>query len=204
MSAAERREQILAVTKGVADAEGFHAISLERIAREAGITRPIVYQHFGDLNGLLTALVEEEGQAALAQLDNVTPAGPLGEDPVEELLSALRSYLEAVASDPARWRLVLMPPEGSPPVLRERIAEGRGAVVAQLAEYAAPFLRPGGSPQSASPDIELTALWMSMLSDDAARLLLTEPEKYPIDRQIAHTRWLLQRISPGAAVPRAD
>ena len=35
-----------------------------------------------------------------------------------------------------------------------------------------------------------------MLSDDAARLLLTEPERFPIDRQIAHTRWLLQRIAP--------
>ena len=38
-----------------------------------------------------------------------------------------------------------------------------------------------------------------MLSDDAARLLLTEPEKYPIERQIAHTRWLLSRIAPGGA-----
>ena len=76
MSAAERRAQILAVTKGLADAEGFHAISLERVAREAGITRPIVYQHFGDLDGLLTALVETEGEAALAQLAEILPAGP--------------------------------------------------------------------------------------------------------------------------------
>ena len=35
-----------------------------------------------------------------------------------------------------------------------------------------------------------------MLSDDAARLLLTEPERFPIERQIAHMRWLLRRIDP--------
>jgi AcrR family transcriptional regulator len=196
MSADERRRQILAVTKRLADAEGFHALSLERVAREAGITRPIVYQHFGDLNGLMAALVETESEAALAQLANVTPRGPLGDDPVEELLAALRAYLEAVQAEPARWRLVLMPPEGSPQILRQRIAEGRAAVVAQLAEFAAPVLRPGGDPAAASPDLELTALWMSMLSDDAARLLLTEPDRFPIDRQIEHTRWLLQRIAP--------
>lgn len=197
MSAAERRDQILEVTKRVADNEGFHAISLERVAREAGISRPIVYQHFGDLNGLLNALVEREGEAALRQLDEILPAGPLGEDPVADLIAALRGYLEAVAAEPTRWRLVLMPPQGAPAVLREKIAEGRNAVVAQIAEFAAPVLQPGDDESASSPDIEMTALTMSMLSDDAARLLLTEPERFPIERIVEHTRWLLGQITPG-------
>ena len=40
--------------------DGFHAVSIEAVAREAGITRPIVYGHFDDLGGLLEALVERE------------------------------------------------------------------------------------------------------------------------------------------------
>src|SRR5436190_2175824 len=49
MSGAERREQLLDATKSIVDERGFHAASIEAVAREAGITRPVVYGHFGDL-----------------------------------------------------------------------------------------------------------------------------------------------------------
>ena len=55
MSASERREQLLDVTKEVVGEDGFHAVSIEGVARRAGITRPVVYEHFGDLPGLLEA-----------------------------------------------------------------------------------------------------------------------------------------------------
>ena len=44
-----------------------------------------------------------------------------------------------------------MPPEGTPEILRERIAEGRAAIVAQIAEFAAPVLLPGGERHAARP-----------------------------------------------------
>ena len=68
MSGAQRREQLLDATKAIVVADGFHAVSIEAVAREAGITRPIVYGHFEDLGGLLEALVERESRRALAQL----------------------------------------------------------------------------------------------------------------------------------------
>ena len=58
MSSAERREQLLDVTKTVVGEHGWHGVSIEAIARAAGITRPIVYGHFGDLSGVLVALLE--------------------------------------------------------------------------------------------------------------------------------------------------
>src|SRR3954447_9530979 len=73
MTAEERREQLLDATKAIVDRSGFHAVSIEAVAREAGITRPIVYGHFRDLAGLLEALVEREGDRALAQLDELLP-----------------------------------------------------------------------------------------------------------------------------------
>ena len=75
---------------------GFHAVSIEAVAREAGITRPIVYGHFGDLPGLLEALVEREGARALAQLATVLPTDLDDGRPARALLAALRGYLEAV------------------------------------------------------------------------------------------------------------
>src|SRR5918999_4590373 len=134
MSAGERREQLLDATKSIVAERGFHAVSIEAVARRAGITRPVVYGHFKDLPGLLEALVIRESERALAQLDEVLPRDLSAGDPREALLSGLRGYLEAVQADPTTWRLVLMPPEGAPAILREQIERGRDAVVAQLAE----------------------------------------------------------------------
>ena len=78
MSAAERREQLLDVTKEIVGEEGFHAVSIEAVARRAGITRPVVYGHFDDLAGLLEAMVDREGSARSAQLADDPPDPPAG------------------------------------------------------------------------------------------------------------------------------
>jgi AcrR family transcriptional regulator len=193
LSGAERREQLLDATKQIVGEQGFHAVSIEAVARRAGITRPVVYGHFGDLQGLLEAMVDREGARALAQLAEILPSKlHAGAGPRENLVAGLRGYLEAVRADPVTWRLVLMPTEGAPAVLRERIGAGRDAVVATLAEVVGPGLGPGG----ASPDPALTARMLSATADEAARLMLTDPQGYPIERLVAHAEWVLARLSP--------
>src|SRR3954447_26088492 len=123
MTAEQRREQLLDATKAIAVQDGFHAVSIEAVARRAGITRLIVYGHFADLGGLLEALVERESLRALTQLP----------DSFDDLLQALTAYLAAVRTDPDTWKLVLVPQEGAPRLLHERIAAGRAAVVERLA-----------------------------------------------------------------------
>src|SRR5436190_17972232 len=113
MHAAAGREQLLDVTKRIVSEDGFHAVSIEAVAREAGISRPIVYGHFQDLRGLLQALVDREGARALEQLGQVLPHDLAQGDPGVRLLGALRGYLEAVRVDPQTGRLVHMPPEGA-------------------------------------------------------------------------------------------
>src|SRR5437879_244715 len=103
MSAPERREQLLDVTRAIVGEEGFHAVSIEAVARRAGISRPIVYGHFDDLPGLLTAMLEREGARALGQLADVLPRELSGREPRGALLAALRGYLEAVRADPVTW-----------------------------------------------------------------------------------------------------
>jgi AcrR family transcriptional regulator len=179
MKAPARREQLLDAAKAVVADEGFHAVSIEAVARRAGITRPIVYRHFPDLPALLDALVVRETARALEQLVEFMPSELAG-DPREGLLDTLRAYLRAVESDPVTWRLVLVPPEGAPVLLRTRIAAGRAAVVKQLAGAAA-----------GSPDPELTARALSAVADEAARLLLADPARYTPRRILDHARWLL-------------
>ena len=177
MNAGERREQLLDATKALVAEAGFHAVSIEAVARRAGITRPIVYRHFDDLTTLLEALVERETVRALGQLREFVPRD-LGGDPREGLMAALGGYLRAVESDPVTWRLMLVPPEGAPGLLGDRIAVGRAAVISQLA----------GTIDS--PDPELTAHALSSAADEAARLLLSDPQRYPPERILVHARWL--------------
>jgi AcrR family transcriptional regulator len=197
MPAERRREQLLEVTEAIVSEQGFHAVTIEAVARRAGVTRPIVYGHFGDLDHLLAALVEREEGRAIAQLTAILPtvADAAGSgDRSELLLGALRGYLDAVRDDPVTWRLVLMPPEGAPAVLRERIARGRSAVVAHLAG----LVGPGFAPGRATPDPEMTARTLSALADEAARLVLTDPEHFPVQRILDHARWLLEQLAgPG-------
>ena len=190
LPAEERREQLLDATKAIVARNGFHAVSIEAVAREAGITRPIVYDHFRDLGGVLDALVERETTRALAQLAAVLPPDLAEGDPRELLLRALRGYLEAVRGDPGTWRLVLVTPDGAPAILRRRIAAGRAAVLDQLAEAVGPGLVPGRE----SPDPELTARILSAVADELARLLLTDSRRYPVERMVDHARWLLEQL----------
>jgi AcrR family transcriptional regulator len=187
MKAEERREQLLDVTKRMVLDHGFHAVSIEAVARRAQISRPIVYGHFGDLGGLLDALVEREAGRALGQLREFLPMDLGGGPPQAVLLGALRGYLAAARSDPDTWRLVLMPPEGAPASLRHGIARGRAAVIAQLTEA----LKPG----LPSPDPELTARMLSALADEAVRLALTEPESFGDERILRLADWLLARLA---------
>jgi len=193
MRGVERREQLLDVTKEIVGEAGFHAVSIEAVARRAGITRPVVYGHFDDLPTLLEAMIDRESTRALGQLAQILPARiEGGASAREDLLAAMRGYLEAVAADPITWNLVLMPPEGAPRALRDHITRGREAVVAALAEV----VRPGLGPGSESPDPALTARTLSAVADEAARLLLTDEAEYPVSRLIAHADWLLGQLEP--------
>jgi AcrR family transcriptional regulator len=189
-----RREQLLDVTKRIVGESGLHRVSIDRVAREAGISRPIVYEHFDDLTGLLRALLEREGARALGQLAELMPQASDTGDVVEVLLATLTGYLEAVRSEPVTWRLVLMPPEGVPEFLREGTDAARAAVVSQLAGLLDHTYAPHGGQRS--PDPELTAGSMSAVAEHWARLLLTDPERFDVERLLVHARWAIGRFAP--------
>jgi AcrR family transcriptional regulator len=187
MTGADRREQLIDTTRDLVEEQGFHAVSIDAVARRAGITRPVVYDHFPTLDALLEATLDRETERALGQLVASLPVPGAAASRSELLLRRLEAYLEVVRADPITWRLVLMPPEGAPLSLRDRITAGRRAIVAELADV----LRPELGAEGASPDPELTAYMLSALADEAARLVLTDAAHYPVARVMANARWML-------------
>jgi AcrR family transcriptional regulator len=188
LTASERREQLLEVTTRIVAEQGFQAVSIESVARRAGISRPIVYEHFGDLQGLLEAVVEREMSRAFSQVSETALTDLTEGDHRELMLESLRAFLYAVRDHPSTWRLVLMPAEGAPELLRQGLARGRTVVLAQLAQAVRPIMR-----ASESPDAELTARVLSAISDEYARLILTDPDRFTPDRLVDHARWLLDK-----------
>ena len=72
----QRREQLIDAALEVILEQGYARISIEAIARAAGITRPVVYDHFPNLNRLLHAVIEREERISLEQLAQVVPEEP--------------------------------------------------------------------------------------------------------------------------------
>ena len=188
MAGEQRREQLLDVTAELATESGFGAVTIQSVARRAGISRPIVYEHFGDLNGLLEALVQREGSRALAQVRESQLPDLASGEPIELMLESLRAYLLAVERHPTTWRLVLAPPEGAPAILRTRIARGRAAVLRDLIQAVGVGLDDG----SEGPEPELTARLLSAMADEYARLVLSDPGRYAPERLVRHARWFLE------------
>jgi hypothetical protein len=78
-------------------------------------------------------------------------------------------------------------------MLHAHITAGRSAVVAQLAAAMGPSLGSGNEP----PDPELAARMLSAFADEAARLMLTDPERYSVERILAQAAWGLGQLPPG-------
>ena len=60
MSALERRAQLIDVSRGIFAERGFDAASIEEIAAAAQISKPVVYEHFGDKESLYAIVVDRE------------------------------------------------------------------------------------------------------------------------------------------------
>lgn len=191
LTGAARREQILEVTAAIVAREGFGGVSIQAVSAAAGISRPIVYEHFGDLEGLLEALVKREMDAAMEQVAATRLRDLREGDPTELMLESLGLFLEAVGEHPDTWRLVLMPSQGAPASLRRNIQLGRAGVLEGLAHSVRDGLKPGGADP---PDPELTASILSAISDEYGRLILSDPKRYSPERLLGHARWLVEHL----------
>ncbi len=206
LPADQRREQLLDAALAISLQRGFHAVTIDGVAKEAGVTRPVVYGAFADRGALLTALADRSELRALAQLAAVFPALPdLDEDvdPDELLAAGIEAYLRAIVADPATWRVILLPPEGAPDEMRARVRLHRATMLGHLRALTDWGLALRGGP---SLDPELFARSVMTLAEGAARLVLTDPDRWPVEHFVEFTRAALAGMraptSPASSTPR--
>jgi AcrR family transcriptional regulator len=190
----QRREQLLDAALSVILAEGYRGVSVEAVAREAGVTRPVVYDHFPNLGQLLQTLIEREERYSLMQLERVVPAEPGNVHPADLLAAGVRRFLDAVASRPATWRLILLPLDGTPALVREHVETNRARTLArieQLVRWAVDRQQLAGE-----LDVELAARAIRDLGEHAGRMVLTDPERYTAERYELFAEMVMRLIWP--------
>jgi AcrR family transcriptional regulator len=94
MSANERREQLLDIGRGLFAAKGFDGTTVEEIADKAGVSKPVVYEHFGGKEGLYAVVVDREVRRLLERI-TVSLSGDHPRVLLEQAASALLAYIEA-------------------------------------------------------------------------------------------------------------
>lgn len=94
MSGQERREQLLNVGRKLFAEKGFEVVTVEEIAAKAGVSKPVVYEHFGGKEGLYAVLVDREMTYLLASIgDALTGGSPRAL--LEQAAMALFNYIDA-------------------------------------------------------------------------------------------------------------
>jgi AcrR family transcriptional regulator len=83
MPADQRRQQLFEVARERFAQQGFHATSMDEIAEAAGVTKPVLYQHFPSKRALYVELLEETGRQLLGTLAEATARAASPRDRVE-------------------------------------------------------------------------------------------------------------------------
>lgn len=187
-----RREQLLDAAIAVIVRDGYAGVSVDAIAREAGVTRPVVYGVFDGLTPLLTALLDRQEARALAQLEEaMSDDASLLTEPEEFLVNAAVRMIDAITDDPHTWRPILLAPNGTPDVVRARIDRDREQVRRQIGHLLEVGLALRAGPKL---DVEVVSHALVAVLEHFGRLLLEDPRRFETDRLVAAIRGLLNAI----------
>lgn len=110
-AAEQRRRELLEAADRVVLRDGPKA-SMNAIAAEAGITKPILYRHFGDKGGLYRALAKRHTDALLSALRAALDAPAERRQRVE---ATLDTYLAAIEARPQVYRFLMHPSDDAAP-----------------------------------------------------------------------------------------
>ena len=112
MTAAARREQLVAVGRQVFAAKGVDGTSVEEIAATAAVSKPVVYEHFGGKEGLYAVVVDRELRALTDGVTASLTAGGSDRETIERAALALLDYIEG---SPDGFRILVRDVSGTAP-----------------------------------------------------------------------------------------
>lgn len=138
----QRRRQLLQVALTVFSERGYHGASMEEIADAAGVSKPVLYQHFPGKRELYLALVDDNLDQLAARLLEALQFSTVNRTRVESMLNV---YFDFVGDQPEAYRLIFETDQMADPEIRARfegfhlgVAEAIGSVLGPNAGLSQP------------------------------------------------------------------
>jgi AcrR family transcriptional regulator len=182
-----RRPQVLDAALELFLEHGYDGTSMQAVADQAGVTKPVVYACYSSKDSLFRALLAREETRILTEIQTAFEGADLS-DPESTLIEGYTGFLRAVASSPDVYRLIFLGEGGGNAAVARRIQRGREAQIDALTVLARGWLeiregrdddsralRPGATRlTSAEATARLLGYTIAALAEAGARLLLSE------------------------------
>lgn len=175
---AQREQQLLDVAETLFIAQGYEETSIEDVARAAGVSRPIIYDHHGSKEGLYLACVKRARARYAEQLEQALSSST---DPREQIRAGAEVFFAIFEHDPQRWTVLFggsaVPLFGE---LGEQLHQLRETSIAKVAAVIQAEA-PGADPER----VDAFAHAISGVGEQLGRWWLQHPD-IPRDRIVEH------------------
>jgi AcrR family transcriptional regulator len=130
LSRAERMEQTLSVAHDLFAQRGYATVTMDEVAAAVGVTKPLLYNYFGNKERLYIACMERAGEALFAKIaESVTDAS----NPSDALNDGLRAFFDFLDCDRAAWAVLFDETSAHVGEVAGRVAEYRGRIIDMVA-----------------------------------------------------------------------
>jgi AcrR family transcriptional regulator len=178
-----RRQQLLAAAQEVFVAQGYHAAAMDDIAERAGVSKPVLYQHFPGKLELYLALLDSTSEQLVARVREALATTPENKLRVQ---LAINAYFEFVDGEGEAFRLVFESDLRNESAVRERVEATSRACMEAVADTIAADT---GVPRD---EAELLSVGLIGISELSARYWLDSARAVPKDqavRLLSHLAW---------------
>jgi AcrR family transcriptional regulator len=171
-----RRPEVLDAALKLFLVSGYDGTSMQAVADEAGVTKPVVYACFNSKDELFRALLAREEMRIVGEIQGAFATADLS-DPEKTLVDGFTGFLRAVDHSPEVYRLIFLGEGGGNAAVADRIQAGREEQVRRLSALAKSWLEADDKGKRSESEIRKTAdlLGNSIagIAESGARLLLS-------------------------------
>ena len=129
-----RRLQLLGAARDVFVAQGYHAAAMDEIAERAGVSKPVLYQHFPGKLELYLALLDESADEMVKIVREALASTP---DNRQRVPATFKAFFDFVAGAGEEFRLVFESDLSNEPAVRDRLDRA----MHECADMVAQFIR---------------------------------------------------------------
>lgn len=186
MTSAERREQLIAVARELFAARGFEGTSVEEIAASAGVSKPVVYEHFGGKEGAYAVVVDRETRTLHEAIRSaLSTPNARARELLERGAMALMDYIDRC---PDGFRILSRDSSATQPAAAGSFASILSDIAGQVEDLlAVQFKRLGHDPSFAG--LYAQALVGLVAQTGQQWLERREPEKEVVARHLINLAW---------------